>query len=65
MALYTCTRCGQLDNTGWTFYWIWVGYGLPPLCAVCEPIQRCHWHNEQEAAREESATQGKRRAKKP
>lgn len=43
MAAYRCVYCGRIDFTGWTDYYL---RGGPPICAVCEPRQRCHWHNE-------------------
>jgi hypothetical protein len=46
MAVYRCARCGQRDESGWTFYWFFTLHEREPLCSVCEPIQRCHWHNE-------------------
>lgn len=46
MALYQCSQCGNTDNTGWTYYWTYVAMGIPPVCAVCDPNQRCHWHHE-------------------
>jgi hypothetical protein len=46
MAVYRCARCGQRDESGWTFYWFFTLHGKPAFCSVCEPIQRCHWHNE-------------------
>jgi hypothetical protein len=46
MGWYTCERCGNAENTGWTDYYIRLGLELPLLCAVCDPRQRCHWHHE-------------------
>jgi hypothetical protein len=46
MAKYRCERCGGTDDTGWTDYYIRLALDLPLLCAVCDPRQRCHWHNE-------------------
>ena len=40
MALYTCRQCGGPDWTGWTYYWLTGA----PYCALCLPVQRCHWH---------------------
>jgi hypothetical protein len=51
MARYLCTVCGREDETGWTYYWSHVAMGIPPVCHRCDPSQRCHWHNEQAAAR--------------
>jgi hypothetical protein len=45
MASYYCTSCGAWDETGWTYYYIYVAMNLPPLCARCDPRQRCHFHH--------------------
>lgn len=44
MAIYLCTRCGQKEDTGWTYYWTYLAMGIPVLCARCDPNQRCHFH---------------------
>jgi hypothetical protein len=46
MALYTCSRCGGKEQTGWTDYYVRRDMDLPLLCALCDPKQRCHWHGE-------------------
>lgn len=46
MATYQCTNCDGQDNTGWTDFYVYLAMRKPPLCAVCDPNQRCHWHNE-------------------
>src|SRR5262245_5249262 len=48
MATYQCSKCGQEDDTGWTDYWFDVLRGRPPVCARCDPTQRCHFHRAQE-----------------
>jgi hypothetical protein len=45
MAQYTCAVCGGTDTTGWTYFYTYIAMGLPPVCARCDPNQRCHWHH--------------------
>jgi hypothetical protein len=60
MAKYRCERCGGEDDCGWTDYYIRQAMDLPLLCAVCDPRQRCHWHNEVSKAQEEGHTRQRR-----
>lgn len=42
MPLFACSRCGVVENTALSLYWIDAGQ-KPPLCSECNPrIGR--WH---------------------
>ena len=48
MSKYLCTRCGGEEEASWTDYYVHTAMGIPPLCARCDPKQRCHFHLEAE-----------------
>lgn len=42
MSTFICTRCGAIENTATSDYWLDVSEGKPPICSKCETGQ---WHN--------------------
>lgn len=49
MSTFLCTRCGAVENTVTSDYWINKLEGKPPLCSKCETgiwhgsFERRHW----------------------
>lgn len=42
MPTFLCTRCGAIENTATSDYWIDVMEGNKPICSKC---QTGFWHN--------------------
>lgn len=49
MSTFLCTRCGAIENTATSDYWIDIMEGKPPICSKCKTgvwhgkFPREHW----------------------
>lgn len=49
MSTFLCTRCGAIENTATSSYWIDTRDGKPPICSKCKTgtwhgeFPRTHW----------------------
>lgn len=46
MPLFKCTKCGCVESTALSRYWVTVGLEkAPPMCSGCDPKSK-GWHGE-------------------
>ena len=40
MSTFLCTRCGAIENTATSSYWVDRLEGRPPICTKCETASK-------------------------